>query len=48
MAAEYDLFRTPQLKGEDEVRYHARSVVTGKTSTRNGGTSYGKFIVTFR
>ena len=35
MAAEYDLFRTPQLKGENKVRYHARSVVTGKTRTRD-------------
>ena len=30
MAALYDLFRTPQPKGEEKVRYHARSVVTGK------------------
>ena len=35
MAALYDLFRTPQLKGEEKVRYHARSVVTGKTSTKD-------------
>lgn len=35
MAALYDLFRTPQLKGEEKVRYHARSVVTGKTSTQD-------------
>ena len=35
MAALYDLFRTPQLKGETKVRYHARSVVTGKTSTKD-------------
>lgn len=30
MTALYDLFRTPQPKGEEKVRYHARSVVTGK------------------
>ena len=35
MAALYDLFRTPQKKGETKVRYHARSVVTGKTSTKD-------------
>lgn len=35
MAALYDLFRTPQLKGKEKVRYHARSVVTGKTSTQD-------------
>lgn len=35
MAAQYDLFRTPQRKGENKERYHARSVVTGKTSTRD-------------
>ena len=35
MAALYDLFRTPQPKGEKKVRYHARSVVTGKMSTRD-------------
>ena len=35
MAALYDLFRTPQPKGETKVRYHARSVVTGKVSTRD-------------
>jgi len=35
MAALYDLFRTPQPKDETKVRYHARSVVTGKISTRN-------------
>ena len=35
MAALYDLFRTPQPKGEKKVRYHARSVVTGKISTRD-------------
>ena len=35
MAALYDLFRTPQPKDEKKVRYHARSVVTGKVSTRN-------------
>ena len=35
MAALYDLFRTPQQKGETKVRYHARSVVTGKTSTKD-------------
>lgn len=33
MAALYDLFRTPQPKGESKVRYHARSVVTGKMDT---------------
>lgn len=35
MTALYDLFRTPQRKGETKVCYHARSVVTGKMSTRN-------------
>lgn len=35
MAALYDLFRAPQQKGETKVRYHARSVVTGKTSTKD-------------
>lgn len=35
MAALYDLFRTPQQKDETKVRYHARSVVTGKTSTKD-------------
>lgn len=35
MAALYDLFRTPQLKGEKNVRFHARSVVTGKMSTQD-------------
>ena len=35
MAALYDLFRTPQPNGEEEVRYHARSVVTGKMTTRD-------------
>ena len=35
MAALYDLFRTPQQKGETKVRYHARSVVTSKTSTKD-------------
>ena len=35
MAALYDLFRTPQPKGEKKVRYHARSVVTGKMSTQH-------------
>lgn len=35
MAALYDLFRTPQPKGETKVRYHARSVVTGKMSTQD-------------
>ena len=35
MAALYDLFRTPQPKDEKKVRYHARSVVTGKVSTRD-------------
>lgn len=35
MAALYDLFRTPQPKGEKKVRYHARSVVTGKMTTRD-------------
>ena len=35
MAALYDLFRTPQPKGETKVRYHARSVVTGKVSTHD-------------
>ena len=33
MAALYDLFRTPQPEDESKVRYHARSVVTGKMST---------------
>lgn len=31
----YDLFRTLQPKGDEKVRYHARSVVTGKMATRN-------------
>ena len=35
MAALYDLFRTPQPKGEEKVRYHARSVVTGKLNGRD-------------
>ena len=35
MAALYDLFRTPQPKGEKKVRYHARSVVTDKMTTRD-------------
>ena len=35
MAALYDLFRTPQPKDEKKVRYHARSVVTGKMSTQH-------------
>ena len=35
MAALYDLFRTPQPKGEEKVRYHARSVVTSKMSTQD-------------
>ena len=35
MSAFYDLFRTPQPNGEEEVRYHARSVVTGKMTTRD-------------
>ena len=35
MTALYDLFRTPQPKGEEKVRYHARSVVTGKMSTQD-------------
>ena len=35
MAALYDLFRTPQPKGEEKVRYHARSVVTGKVDTQD-------------
>ena len=35
MAALYDLFRTPQPKDEGKVRYHARTVVTGKMSTRH-------------
>ena len=35
MAALYDLFRTPQPKGEKKVRYHARLVVTGKMSTQH-------------
>lgn len=35
MAALYDLFRTPQPKDKKKVRYHARSVVTGKMSTRH-------------
>ena len=29
MATLYDLFRTPRPKGDEKVRYHARSVVTG-------------------
>lgn len=35
MAALYDLFRTPQPKGEEKVCYHARSVVTGKLNGRD-------------
>ena len=35
MAALYDLFRTPQPKGEKKVRYHARSVMTDKMSTQH-------------
>ena len=35
MAALYDLFRTPQPKGEEKVLYHARSVVTGKMTTHD-------------
>lgn len=35
MAALYDLFRTPQPKGEEKVCYHARSVVKGKMTTRD-------------
>ena len=35
MAALYDLFRTPQPKGDEKVRYHVRSVVTGKMTTRD-------------
>lgn len=35
MTALYDLFRTPQPKGEEKVRYHARSVVTGKLNRRD-------------
>ena len=35
MAALYDLFRTPQPNGEEEIRYHVRSVVTGKMTTRD-------------
>ena len=35
MAALYDLFRTPQPKGEKKVRYHARSVVADKMNTRD-------------
>ena len=35
MAALYDLFRTPQPKDKKKVRYHARSVVTGKVDTQN-------------
>lgn len=35
MAALYDLFRTPQPKGEEKVCYHARSVVTGKVDTHD-------------
>ena len=35
MVALYDLFRTPQPKGEEKVRYHARSVVTGKLNRRD-------------
>ena len=35
MAALYDLFRTPQPQDKKEVRYHARSVVTGKVDTQD-------------
>ena len=35
MAALYDLFRTPQPKDKAKVRYHARSVVTGKVDTQD-------------
>ena len=35
MAAWYDLFRPPQPKDEKKVRYHARSVMTGKMSTQH-------------
>ena len=35
MAALYDLFRTPQPKDKKKVRYHARSVVTGKVDTHD-------------
>ena len=35
MAALYDLFRTPQPKDKKKVRYHARSVVTGKVDTQD-------------
>ena len=35
MAALYDLFRTPQPKDKTKVRYHARSVVTGKVDTQD-------------
>ena len=35
MAALYDLFRTPQPQDKKKVRYHARSVVTGKVDTQD-------------
>ena len=48
MAALYDLFRTPQTKGEKKVRYHARSVVTGKMTTRDLIKIQGRDIDTSR
>ena len=48
MAALYDLFRTPQPKGEKKVRYHARSVVTGKITTRDLIKIQGRDIDTSR
>ena len=48
MAALYDLFRTPQPKGEKKVRYHARSVVTGKMTTRDLIKIQGRDIDTSR
>lgn len=44
MEALYDLFRTPtpQKEGEKEARYHARSVVTGKMTTRDLAQAIGK------
>lgn len=35
MAAFYDLFRTPQPKDKEKIRYHARSVVTEKMNTHD-------------
>ena len=44
MEALYDLFRTPtpQKEGEKETRYHARSIVTGKMTTRDLAQAIGK------